>query len=384
MKHALDIGFVALTDAAPLIVAHAKGLFREEGLDVGLHREVSWATIRDKVSAGVYHGAHMLAPMAVAVSGGIGSEKAALVVPQSLNANSAVLGVSALFAESMSTADPARPRGWHALAEAVERRRGPRGPVVSFAVVYPFSLHNYLLRNWVVAAGLDPDRDMRIVIAPPTGIAARLRAGEIDGFCVGGPWGLLCEAEAGARIILTAREFWPGAPEKVLGLSAAWANAEPEAARALSRAVLRAGVWADEPENRKELAEILSLPQYVAAPAETIVRGLELNGVSFARGAAAFPWKSHALWILSQMRRWGQMTPDADVAAALACYRPDMFRAAAADIGFNAPVADSKIEGKQAAPWEIAGALGPIAMPADARFDGSTFDPEEFQPHNLG
>jgi two-component system, oxyanion-binding sensor len=380
VKHTLDIGFVALTDAAPLIVAHAKGLFRDEGLDVGLHREVSWATIRDKVAAGVYHGAHMLAPMAVAVSGGIGSEKAALVVPQSLNSNSAVLGVSAQLAESMATSDPANPRGRRAFAEAIERRRGPRGPVASFAVVYPFSLHNYFLRNWAVAAGLDPDSDMRIVIAPPTGIAARLRAGEIDGFCVGGPWGLLCEAEARAQIILTAREFWPGAPEKVLGLSAAWADAEPDAARALSRAVLRAGVWADAPENRKELTELLALPEHVAAPAETISRGLELNGVSFVRGAAAFPWKSHALWILSQMRRWGQMTPDADVSAALACYRPDMFRAAAADIGLNAPVADVKVEGAHEAAWEIEGSLGSIAMPADARFDGSVFDPKDFSP----
>ena len=346
MKHALDIGFVALTDAAPLIVARERGFFAEEGLDVSLRREVSWATIRDKVAAGVYQGAHMLAPMAIATSCGIGSEPAGVVVPLSLNANSAALGVSARLSESMAAADPVNPRSPAAFASAVARHRAPRGPAVSFGVVFPYSLHNYMLRNWAVAAGLDPDRDMRIVIAPPTSIAARLRAGEIDGFCVGAPWSAVCEAKAGASIVLTAAELRIGAPDKVLGLSQTWADAEPEAAIAFTRAVIRAGLWADASENSDELAALLSRPNHVDAPKELIARGLGTApaSIAFARNATAFPWRSDALWIVDQMRTWGQFPANADSSAAIGCYRPDMFREAASALGVSAPPEDTRTE----------------------------------------
>jgi ABC-type nitrate/sulfonate/bicarbonate transport system substrate-binding protein len=342
LKHALDIGFIALTDAAPLIVAHERGFFAEEGLDVSLRREVSWATIRDKVAAGVYQGAHMLAPMAIATSCGIGSEPAGIIAPLSLNANAAALGVSARLAEAMATADPTNPGSPAAFADAVSRHRAPRGPAVSFGVVFPYSLHNYMLRSWVVAAGLDPDRDMRIVIAPPTSIAARLRAGEIDGFCVGAPWSAACEAEAGAAIVLTAAEFRAGAPDKVLGLSQSWADAEREATRAVTRAVIRAGLWADEPENAGELAALLSQTGFVNAPKELIASNLGAGpkSIAFARDATAFPWRSDALWIVEQMRKWGQFPENADSSAATECYRPDLFREAAAALGVAAPLED--------------------------------------------
>lgn len=346
MKHALDIGFVALTDAAPLIVARERGFFAEEGLDVSLRREVSWATIRDKVAAGLYQGAHMLAPMAIAASCGIGSEPAGIVVPLTLNANAAALGVSARLAEDMAAADPANPHSPAAFVGAVARHRAPRGPAVSFGVVFSYSLHNYMLRNWAVAAGLDPDKDMRIVIAPPTSIAARLRAGEIDGFCVGAPWSAVCEAEAGASIVLTAAEFRPGAPDKVLGLSQQWADAEREAAIALTRAVIRAGLWADQPENADELAALLSLATHVNAPRELIAQdlGAGLKRIAFARDATAFPWRSDAFWIVDQMRKWGQFPEGADSHTAIACYRPDLFREAAAALGISTPPDDIRPE----------------------------------------
>lgn len=346
MKHALDIGFVALTDAAPLIVARERGFFAEEGLDVSLRREVSWATIRDRVAAGVYQGAHMLAPMAIATSCGIGSEPAGILVPISLNANAAALGVSARLAEGMAAADPDNPRSPAAFAGAVARHRAPRGPAVSFGVVFPYALHNYMLRNWAVAAGLDPDRDMRVVIAPPTSIAARLRAGEIDGFCVGAPWSAFCEAEASASIVLTAAEFRTGAPDKVLGLSQQWADAEQEAAVAVTRAVIRAGLWADEPKNAEELAALLSRAIHVNAPKELIARnlGARSESIAFARDATAFPWRSDALWIVDQMRKWGQFPENADTGTATACYRPDLFRQAASALGVSAPLEDMRPE----------------------------------------
>src|SRR5262245_56751226 len=186
---ALDLGFVALTDAAPLVVARELGFFENEGLRVTLRREVSWATIRDKVAAQLYEAAHMLAPAALAANLGAGCEPARLIVPLALNAGGASIGLSQELAEQ-TAADAASPvLDGRALACAVAMRRARQRPAISFGVVFPFSLHNYLLRTWLARAGLDPDKDVRIVTAPPTAIANRLHSGEIDGFCVGAPWG---------------------------------------------------------------------------------------------------------------------------------------------------------------------------------------------------
>jgi ABC-type nitrate/sulfonate/bicarbonate transport system substrate-binding protein len=328
---AIDLGFVALTDAAPLIVAQAHGFFEEEGLRVTLRREVSWATIRDKVAAGIYEGAHMLAPAALALKIGLGSEPADIIAPLALNAHGAAIGVSAALAAEMA-AHPA-PQSAPALAAAAAERKRAGRPAFSFAVVFPYSMHNYMLRVWLMSAGLHPDRDVRIVVAPPTGIAARLQSGEIDGFGVGAPWGDLCAEQSGASILLEAGAFWPGGPDKVLGLSGAWAKREPEASLAVMRAVLRACAWADAPENRAELAQLLSARAYVAAPASLIGRklGADVPQIRFAR--AAFPWRAHACWILSQMLRWGQLASDGDLKHALSAYRPDLFAKAAVDLG---------------------------------------------------
>jgi ABC-type nitrate/sulfonate/bicarbonate transport system substrate-binding protein len=368
VKTGLDLGFIALTDAAPLIVAKAHGLFEAEDLDVTLHREASWATIRDKVAAGVFQGAHMLAPMAIATSMGIGSERAPLTVPMSLNAHGAAIGVSATLAAEMAEADPAGPLSGNALAGAVAARRARGKPAISFAVVFPYSMHNYMLRFWVAAAGIDPDDDIRIVVAPPTAIAARLKSGEIDGFCVGAPWGALCEAESSARIALHAADFWPGGPDKVLGVSTTWANREPAQMLALMRALIRAALWADDEANDAELAALLARPEWLNAPEALIAQRLGPGAPSslrFARHATLYPWRSQAAWIVSQMIRWGQAPADTDLDAAIACYRPDLFRQASAAVGLDAPLADSKVEGAHDTTWSTDGAAGSIAMTPD-------------------
>ncbi len=378
MNPALDLGFIALTDAAPLIVAKTHGLFAKEGLDVRLHREVSWATIRDKVAAGVFQGAHMLAPMAIATNLGVGSEAAQVVVPMSLNAHGAGIGVSATLAEEMAQAVPGAPLSAKALAGAVAERRKTGKPAISFAVVYPYSMHNYMLRFWAAEAGVDPDDDIRLVVAPPTAIAARLKSGEIDGFCVGAPWGALCEAESGAKVALHAADFWPGGPDKVLGVSGAWADREPAQMLALMRAVMRGARWADDAANAKDLAAVLAQPEWLSASEGLIAQRLAPNApqsLRFAKHAALYPWRSHSAWIASQMIRWGQAPADMDMGAAVACYRPDLFRAAAADAGLNAPVADSKIEGAHDTAWSLDGRVSPIEMTADRLLGGAEFEP---------
>lgn len=356
MKPALDLGFVALTDAAPLIVAKVRGEFEAEGLEVNLHREVSWATIRDRVATGVYQGAHMLAPLAIATSLGAGSEPADLIVPMSLNAGGASLGVSAQLAEEMAELTP------QGLAAAVAARRATGKPAISFAVVFPYSIHNYMLRFWAASGGVDPNTDIRITVAPPTTIAARLGSGEIDGFCVGAPWSLVCQANSGARIILDASGFWPAGPDKVLALAKSWADREPLQALALVRAIARAARWADTPANHAELANVLARREWLDAPPALIEASLAQ--ISFGKHATLHPWRSHAIWIAGQMRRWGQIGAE-QLHAAASCYRPDFFRMAAGDTGLDAPLADSKIEGAHASPWSLPSAKGRIDMPRD-------------------
>ncbi len=372
MSRDLDLGFIALTDSAPLVVARERGLFADEGLNVTLRREVSWATIRDKVVTGLYQGAHMLAPMLLAES--LAADT--LIAPASLNAHGASVGVSRALADAMAAQTPDHPLSAGALAAVIAQRRQSGAPDLSFAVVFPHSMHNYILRYWLASAGIDPDHDIRVVIAAPTAVAARLKSGEIDGFCVGAPWPGLCEAESGARITIESGTFWPGGPDKVLGLSKPWAGREPETALALTRAVLRASLWADMPENRQALAEMLAQPAFIAAPAELIARnlGAGANALRFSRYATSFPWRSHAAWIVSQMVRWGQIDPATDLERALKAYRPEIFRAAAEAVGIPAPLADEKIEGAHTAEWAVAGTSGPILMARDSFFEGAPFE----------
>jgi hypothetical protein len=269
------------------------------------------------------------------------------------------------------------------LARAVAKRLGRGDPAITFAVVFPYSMHNYMLRYWAASAGLDPDRDIRIVTAPPTTIVSRLKSGSIDGFCVGAPWGAVSEAQHEARIVQEAGEFWPGGPDKVFGLSEGWVASEPQAMQAVLRALLRAAVWADAPENASELAGLLSAAQYLGAPADLIAKRLAKGdrSIRFSRQAAAFPWRSHAAWIFSQMLRWGQVDSGLDPADALECYRPDLFRAAARDIGFSTPLTDSKIEGADEDAWALPGSRGPIAMSRDLFFDRTKFDPDSLREY---
>jgi nitrate/nitrite transport system substrate-binding protein len=311
----------------------------------------------------------------------------------SLNLNGSAITVSSALARAMRDLDPegmaSRPRTAAPLAALIAQRKAAGEPPLSFAVVFPFSVHNYELRYWMAAAGIDPDRDVRIVVTPPARMADRLAAGAIDGFCVGAPWNAQSVADGLGEIMVYASEIWRVGPDKVFGLTERWADQNPQALTALLRALIRAAAWADEPDNRPELAAVLAHRRYVNAPEEVVARslvgsppyaagepgGLGLDYLIFHRYAASFPWRSHAVWFLTQMRRWGQIGSEVDIAAAAeAAYRPDLFRAAAAELGVAAPLVDEKVEGFHAKPWTLDEATAPIAMAPDLFFDGRTFD----------
>lgn len=318
------LGFVPLSDSAPILAAQARGYFADEGLQVELSREVSWATVRDKVAVGALDASHMLAPMALAAAIGAGSEPARIIAPMALSRNAAAVTLSKRLADAVGER-----AGAAGLAAIVGRRREQGASPLTFAVVFPYSIHNYLLRAWMAAAGIDPDADVRLTVAPPPRMPELLAGSVIEGFCAGEPWTSIAEAEGAGAVVLRAADLWTRAPDKVLGVSEAWAEADPARLQALLRAVLRGAAWADAPGNRGELAELLARPKHVGAPAELLLRGLP--HIVFHREDANEPKPQDAIWLLGQMARWRQVprqTNQALVAARV--YRPDIFRAAQA------------------------------------------------------
>lgn len=360
----LRLGFIPLTDCAPLIAAQAQGFFEEEGLAVELVREASWATIRDKVAVGALDGAHMLAPMALASAAE--DPRRAVLAPLALNRNGSAITVSTALSEALGgvTADLAGspPSAARLQALIAERRARGDGPL-TFAVVFPYSMHNYLLRYWLAEGGIDPDRDVRLVVIPPPRMVERMRAGEVDGFCVGAPWNAVAELEGVGRILAVSSRLWPGGPDKVLGVSGSLASQKPDELRALLRSIIRGAAWADAPENRDALIAHLAGPDRIEAAPMAIARALE-HELVFHRDAAGLPRREHGLWFLSQMIRWGQIDADRDLEAIVdQVYRPDLYRDAALSLG---PVLEPAL-------------VFPDAVePGEARlFDGVTFDPAE-------
>lgn len=305
MSASIRLGFIPSSDCAPLVVAQEKGLFRERGLRVELSREVSWATVRERMAVGALEGAHMLAPLALAATFGLGGVTAPIVAPMALNLDGAAVALARRF-------DPNRP--------AAGRERP-----TTFAMVYPYSSHNYLLRDWLAALGLEADA--QILVAPPQRMVEMLGQGVIDGFCAGEPWASAAVAAGHGRIAVRASEHWGRTPDKVLGLREAWTKAHAATTLALVAALLEAAAWCDQPDNHSELASILARPGYVGADAAIIAQGL--HDIIFHRDEANAPKLAHGTWLLGQMARWGQAPSDMEESGLAACvYRPDIYLAA--------------------------------------------------------
>jgi NitT/TauT family transport system ATP-binding protein/nitrate/nitrite transport system substrate-binding protein len=321
----LQLGFVALDDAAPLIVAQARGYLAEEGLRVDLVREVSWATVRDKVDVGALDGAHMLAPMALAT--GAPGALAPLVAPFAMNLNGPAVTLSSRFATNLAGRVDAA-----SLARVVARRREQGASPITLAVVFPLSTHNYLLRDWLSQAGVDPDHDVRLTVVPPARMTELLAEGVVEGVCVGEPWGAAAVAAGVGVAAVRASEFWPRAPDKVFALTVAHAAADPARTQALLRALIRGAAWADAATNRGELAALLAEPRHLGVAAEVIQASL--GDTVFHAGAANAPQPAHAEWLIGRMKRWGGLPADTDAAALVKrVYRWDLYAEAAAAAG---------------------------------------------------
>jgi nitrate/nitrite transport system substrate-binding protein len=363
-KDELILGFIKLTDMAPLAIAKEKGFFEEEGLFVTLEAQSNWKVLLDRVIAGELDGAHMLAGQPIAATIGYGT-KGSVVTPFSMDLNGNAITVSnAVWEEmkpnvEMADGKPVHPISAAALKPVVESYTASGTPF-NLGMVFPVSTHNYELRYWLAAGGINPGLyspddvsgqiggEVLISVTPPPQMPATLEAGTILGYSVGEPWNQAAVVKGIGVPVITDHDIWKNNPEKVFGLTAEFVEENPQTTLALTKALIRAAIWLDEGDNanRAEAVEILSRPEYVGADAAVIAKSMtgtfefepgdtrpapDFN--VFFRYNATFPYYSDAVWYLTQMRRWGQIAePQTDAwydETAKSVYKPDLYKQAA-------------------------------------------------------
>ncbi|MCW3148813.1 ABC transporter substrate-binding protein [Stutzerimonas stutzeri] len=342
-KTTINLGFMALTDAASLIVAATQGFAQPFGLTLNLRRQHSWAGLRDKLVDGELDAAHGLYGLIYAVHLGIGG---------SAPVDMAVLMGLAQNGQSINLSAPLKAAGVTD-AEALRRCVRQSGARLTFAQTFPTGTHALWLYYWLAANGIHPLDDVRTVVVPPAQMVTYLRSGRIDGFCAGEPWGAQAVAEDTGFTLATSQSIWPDHPEKVLGCTQAFVDQYPNTARALIMAVLAASRFIDQnEENRRSTAQLIAACEHVDAPLGSIAPrflGHYSDGLGnswqdthplrfFADGAVNMPFHSDGLWFMTQLRRWGLLRQDPDyLAVASAVQQTALYRDAASALGIAVP-----------------------------------------------
>ncbi|OSP56431.1 CmpA/NrtA family ABC transporter substrate-binding protein [Pseudoruegeria sp. SK021] len=401
-KDELTFGFIKLTDMAPLAIAYEQGYFLDEGLFVTLEAQANWKVLLDGVIDGQLDGAHMLAGQPLAATIGYGTE-AHIVTPFSMDLNGNGITVSNEVWEMMKpnipTMDDGRPQ--HPVSAAalvpVIDAFNANGRPFNMGMVFPVSTHNYELRYWLAAGGINPGyyspenvtgqitADVFLSVTPPPQMPSTLEAGTINGYSVGEPWNQQAVAKGIGVPVITDYELWKNNPEKVFGITAEFAEQYPNTTIALTKALIRAAMWLDENDNanRAEAVKILSRSEYVGADADVIANSMtgtfeyekgDIRDVPdfnvFFRYNATYPFYSDAVWYLTQMRRWGQIAePQTDAwydEVARDVYRPDIYLAAAQML------VDEDLADAADFPWDSDGYKAPT--PADDIIDGIAYD----------
>lgn len=371
----LRIGFIPLADAAALIVAVDKGFAADEGLDVELKREVSWSNVRDKLNIGLFDAAHLLAPVAIASSLGLGHVRVPILAAFNLGLNGNAITVSPELHEALAASAEGDLRdpmvSAKALARVVAGRRNQGRDQLTFAMTFPFSTHNYQLRFWMAAGGVNPDEDVRLVVLPPPYMVESLTSRHVDAFCVGAPWNSVAVDLGVGHILHFVSDILQRAAEKVLAVRERWAEDNPDLLLRLVRAHGRAAAFVENPGNHSEVAAILAAPNRLGVEAEVIMRTLagrlkvSPDGavrmsdryLLVGRANAARPDPVQAAWLYAQMVRWKQTKfSDALLSQALAVFRPDIYDTA---LGAASPM--------------------PASEPADGigAFSGPAFNPKD-------
>lgn len=349
------IGFVPLIDAAPIIVAQETGLFAAEGVRVALERQVGWANIRDKLTYGHLDVSHALLGMPLASAAGIDWFAEPLVSIMALGSGGNAITLSRRLTERGVTSSAMLAR-W--IREAQRDRADSAAARITFAHVFSCSTHHYLLREWLAAAEINPDEQVRLCVLPPPQMAEHMGQGHLDGFCVGEPWNTLAQRRGIGQVVTPTTDIVPEHPEKVLAVKRDWVAHHGATAVALVRALLRACAYCDDEKNIPALADILCLPRYLDVPRDVVVASLKVDrsiGVSSRHLSSRspdwrmrsfapegmFPSATHSAWIAEQMIRWGHADASMDVmAVARSCTDSRHYRRAAESLGLTCPESD--------------------------------------------
>lgn len=368
------LGYIALTDAAPLIVAKQKGLFEKHGMpDVDIVKQASWGAMRDNLVLGSasngVDGAHILTPMPYLISTGKVTQNNA---PTPLY----ILARLNLDCQGISVSNEYKDLGISARADLLKAafvKKKAEGKDVKVAMTFPGGTHDLWLRYWLAAAGIDPDKDVSTIVVPPPQMVANMKVGNMDAFCVGEPWNEQLVNQGIGYTACTTGELWNRHPEKALGMRAEWVDRNPRAARALIAAVIEAQQWCDKNENKTELAEIVGRRQWFNIPVSDIegrlkgdvnygngrVEKATKQGMKFWRDNASYPFKSHDVWFVTENIRWGKLDPRTDIKGLVEkVNREDLWRQAAKSVGVSGnDIPSSTSRGKE------------------TFFDGKIFDP---------
>lgn len=366
-KSDLKIGFIALTDCAPIVIAYEKGFFKKHGLNVHVVKEGGgWPGIQQKVINGEYDFSHALAGMPIAATLGInGDANLQAVLSLDFNGNGITFGNNIIEKMKEHGMDEkTRPLGSESLKKYIDAKHKEEGSnyqPLSFGMVHPVSTHNYELRYWMASSGIRPDEDATIKPFPPPTMPSNLIAGNIEGYCVGEPWNERIVLMKKGSTLVTNYDIWNNNPEKVLQTRADFIEKNPQTTKAVMKAVIEAQIWLDTSwENRKEAAKILSQKNYVNAPVNVLEKSMTgtfqyLKGQDsepnpqfnvFANYYAAYPFYSHGMWFITQMYRWGQLESAVNMKEVIEkVYRPDLFEEVAKEIGYTLPPSAWKKDG---------------------------------------
>lgn len=339
-KTRLKLGFIALSDCAPLIVAREKGFFKANGLDVVLCKEASWASLRDKISYGLLDAAHMLAPLPLAATLGLNGKQIAMETPLVLSQDGTAITLAKHLLQKLQhdptdnndgltdtslhdSSDETLGRFFKQMLNALEYR-----PTI--ATVYPYSNHHYLLRFWLEKHGITPGRDINLIATPPTQMLDQLTAGAIDGYCVGEPWNSLAVIKDVGGILKTGNQIWGAHMEKVLSVTQAWASQHPQTYQALTQAIYEACVWVENPVNHPEALKLLALPPYLDRAISPLQAFAPVGPIQqrFAGENVNCPNQQHGFFLLQQMRRYQQLAIDDQDACTLCqqVFRRDLYQ----------------------------------------------------------
>jgi nitrate/nitrite transport system substrate-binding protein len=341
-KSAINLGFMALSDCASVVVAATQGFAQPYGLTINLKRQASWATLRDKLVSGELDVAHSLYGLIYAVHLGIGGVAPSdMAVLMGLNQNGQSLNLSHGL-QQLGVTSP----------EALDRQAHQTRAKLTFAQTFPTGTHAMWLYYWLASQGIHPLQDVDSVVVPPPQMVAHLQAGRIDGFCVGEPWAASAVQQDLGFTLATSQSIWPDHPEKVLGCTRAFVEQYPNTARALVMAILEASRFIEQnPENRRSTAQLLSAPEYLDAPLSCIEprflgdyadglgnRWQDPHALRFhGNGEVNLPYLSDGMWFMTQFRRWGLLREDPDyLAVARQVQQLNIYREAATAVGVAA------------------------------------------------